>query len=61
LRLNNHSLFVTDCGVGLGVFLMKKKITQKADGTELLLSVEDSFAMIKIRSNEQITVIIYNN
>lgn len=40
---------------------MKKKITQKADGTELLLSVEDSFAMIKIRSNEQITVIIYNN
>lgn len=34
------SLTVKDCGVGYGVFLLKKKVILKSNGEEVLLSID---------------------
>jgi len=60
LRLTNHSVYAKDCGLGLGVFLLKKKMLQKCDGSDILLSIEDNFVRIKIKLSEEIIATIYN-
>jgi hypothetical protein len=60
LRLTNHSLYAQDLGFGLGVFLLKKKIFQKCDGSDVLLSIDDNFARLKLKLNEEIVATTYN-
>lgn len=54
MRARNRCAYLRDCGVGLGAFLLKRKIIKRADGGELLLNVLDKWVLLKIRQSEQI-------
>jgi hypothetical protein len=40
MRYHNRNLYLKDSGVGLGAWLMKRKIIHKADNSEMLLNIE---------------------
>lgn len=50
---------VRDCGIGLGVFVVRKRIALFSNNVENLLSIEDSFVMVRI-GDRKITWTIYD-
>jgi hypothetical protein len=58
-RMKGRAFMVRDCGIGLGVFAVRKRITLFANNVENLLSVEDNFVMIRI-GDKRITWTIYD-
>jgi hypothetical protein len=59
IKLCTRHLTVKDCGVGYGVFLMKKKVMVKCEGQEMLFSLEDCFLMVKISAGQQIAYSVF--
>jgi hypothetical protein len=52
VRFRNRCAYIRDCGVGLGVLQLKRKIVKRADGGELLLNAADKWAVLKISHSE---------
>ena len=50
-----------DCGVGLGVFLLKRKITVRPDGTELLLNACDRWVTLRVAPNEKVQFSVHDS
>lgn len=59
VRIRNRQAYVRDCGMGLGVFLLKRKIVKRADGAELLLNACDKWVVLKISQNQQISYTVH--
>lgn len=60
VRYQNRNAYIRDCGVGLGIFLQKKKLIVNADSTERLFSIDDQFVMIKIKQSQQILFTVFD-
>lgn len=48
MKMTQRSLMIRDLGVGLGVFVGRKKVQIKPNNEEHLLSLEDHFLVVKI-------------
>lgn len=57
--MNGRAFMVRDCGIGLGVFAVRKRIALFSNNVENLLSIEDSFVMVRI-GDRKITWTIYD-
>jgi hypothetical protein len=54
VRFRSRCVYMRDCGVGLGSFLLKRKVVTRADASELLLNACDKWLLLRIAHNEQI-------
>jgi hypothetical protein len=61
LRIRSRCVYMRDCGVGLGAFLLKRKIIRRADGAEMLLNACDKWLLLKITHAEQVHCSLYDS
>lgn len=54
VRFRSRCAYMRDCGAGLGAFLLKRKVSARADGSELLLNACDRWLVLRITRAEQL-------
>ena len=59
VRYRNRFVYLKDCGVGMGVFLKKRKVVAHI-GAEVLLNVSDKWIVLKASPAKQLSVCIYS-
>lgn len=60
VKYRNRCVFLRDCGVGLGVFIRKRRVLRKPGSTELLMNILDQWVMAKVLPSRQIVLFIYS-
>lgn len=60
VRYRNRCVFVRDHGVGLGVFIRKRRVLRKPGSTELLINIIDQWVVIKVLTSRQIVLCVYS-
>lgn len=56
----NRCVFIRDCGVGLGVFIRKRRAIMKPGSAEILIHVLDQWVSIRVLSCRQIILGVYS-
>lgn len=59
VRYRSRCAYLKDCGMGLGVFLMKRKVVRRAGSPEIFLSVMDKWIVLRVLPSKQVSYAIY--
>ena len=60
VRYRNRCVLIRNCGVGLGVFIRKRRVLRKPDSTELLINILDQWVVVKVLPSRQIVMCVYS-
>lgn len=59
VRYRNRCAFLKDCGIGLGAFMMKRRLVRRAGSAEVFLGVCDKWIVLRILSSRQLSYCLF--